>query len=145
MQKYLIGGTFLLIAIAVSGGRASTLQDQDEAGVRAALEHYLQGHATGQADHFRQAFHPEAKLFWVSDGELVQRTSEAYIAGARGEPAADEAARVRRIESIDITGTAASAKIVLDYPGVVFTDYMSLLKVNEEWKIVNKIFYRERK
>jgi hypothetical protein len=108
------------------------------------LEHYLQGHATGAPEHFRQAFHPEAKLFWVRDGELAQRTSEEYIAGASGQPAPDESDRSRRIEHIDITGNAATAKIVLDYPGSTFTDYMSLLKVNGAWKIVNKIFYRER-
>ena len=145
MPKSLTSGLILCLATIVSVGWSSIQQSEEETGVRAALEHYLQGHATGQADHFRQAFHPEAKLFWVNDGELAQRTSEAYIAGARGEPAPNEAERVRRIESIDITGNAASAKIVLDYPGVVFTDYMSLLKVDGEWKIVNKIFYRERR
>jgi hypothetical protein len=145
MRKDIIGGTLVLVATLTSLGWASARQDSEEADVRAALEHYLQGHATGRGEHFQQAFHPEAKLFWVQDGGLAQRTSEAYIAGARGEPASDEAERVRRIESIDITGNAAMAKIVLDYPGTVFTDYMSLLKVNGEWKIVNKIFYRERK
>ena len=134
----------LTVLISVGWSVHQARQD-DEAGVRAALEHYLQGHATGQGDHFRQAFHPEAKLFWVQDGQLAQRTSEEYIAGARGEPAPDEVDRVRRIEHIDITGNAASAKIVLDYPRVVFTDYMSLLKINGEWKIVNKIFTREPK
>ncbi len=43
---------------------------------------------------------------------------------------------------VDITGTAAIAKIELDYPDVFFTDYMSLLKVDGEWKIVDKIFDR---
>jgi putative lumazine-binding protein len=37
-------------------------------------------------------------------------------------------------------GNAASAKIVLDYPQVKFTDYMSLLKIDGEWKIINKTF-----
>ena len=44
--------------------------------------------------------------------------------------------------AIDITGTAAIAKVELDYPDVFFTDYMSLLKVDGEWKIVDKIFDR---
>ena len=117
----------------------------EEAGVRQALEHYLRGHATGLGEHHRKAFHPEAKLFFTRDGKLVQRTSEEYIAGSPGKPAADEARRKRSIESIDITGDAAIAKIVLDYPDVKFTDYMSLLKIDGEWKIVNKTFHRETK
>ena len=51
----------------------------------------------------------------------------------------------RRIEAVEITGNAGSAKIVLDYPTVTYTDYMSLLKVGDEWKIVNKVFYAESK
>jgi hypothetical protein len=46
---------------------------------------------------------------------------------------------------VDITGNAAMAKIVLDYPQVKFTDYMSLLKIDGEWKIINKTFHAEPK
>ncbi|MEK7856674.1 MAG: nuclear transport factor 2 family protein, partial [Acidobacteriota bacterium] len=60
-------------------------------------------------------------------------------------PAADESKRKRAIESIDIAGNAAIARIVLDYPTVKFIDYMTLLKINGEWKIVNKSFYAEPK
>ena len=35
------------------------------------------------------------------------------------------------------------AKITPEYPGVTLTDYMSLIKVDGEWRIVNKIFPRE--
>ena len=39
----------------------------------------------------------------------------------------------------------ASAKIILDHPATRFVDYMSLLKIDGEWKIVSKIFYAEPK
>jgi hypothetical protein len=134
-----------LTALALTAGTVLA-REGDEAAVRATLEHYLQGHATGDGAHFRLAFHPEAKLFWVgSDGALMQRTSADYAAGASGSPAPDEARRRRRVVSIDITGTAASAKIELDYPQVLLVDYMSLLKVDGRWVIVNKIFTREPK
>jgi hypothetical protein len=45
-------------------------QDREEAGVRQALEHYLKGHATGDGKHFKKAFHPEAKLFWIREASL---------------------------------------------------------------------------
>ena len=120
-------------------------QNAEEAAVRQAIEHYFRGHATGQGEHFRKVFHPESKLFWIREGKFAQRTSEEYIAGASGKPAADEAQRKRRIESVDITGNAAMVKVVLDYPRVRFTDYMSMLKVDGEWKIVNKTFVSEPK
>ena len=120
-------------------------QDAEEAAIRATLEHYLQGHATGDGAHFRVAFHPIANLYWVAGDSLAQRTGAAYIAGAPGRPAPDEARRKRRIVSVDYAGTAAMARIELDYPSVRFVDYMSLLKIGGEWKIVNKIFVRETK
>ena len=111
--------------------------------VRASVQHYLQGHATGDGAHFEMVFHPESKLFWMRDGQLNQRTSADYIAGAGGEPAADEVQRKRRIAMVDVTGSAAVAKVELDYPGAMITDYFTLLKVDGEWKIVNKIFHVE--
>ena len=119
----------------------------DEVAVRATLEHYIQGHATGDGAHMRLAFNPAGRLFWSNADTLATRTVEEYIAGMPGKPAPDEATgvRKRRIEMIDVTGNAAVAKISLDYPEVYFVDYMSLLKTNGEWRIVNKIFMREMK
>lgn len=130
-------------AALLAGGPAlaqAAPANPEEAAVRAALDHYLAGHATGDPAEYRQAFDDEAKLFWIRDGKLMQRTDDEYIAGATGKPAPDEAQRRRWIESVNVTGTAATAKVVLDYPTVVMTDYMSLLKTPQGWKIVNKIF-----
>ena len=130
------------IALLLCGAVSTLAQEasDEEAAVRAALQHYLLGHATGDGSHYEIVFHPEAKLFWIRDGALATRTSAEYIAGAGGQPAADEAQRRREITMVDVTGDAAVAKVVLDYPGRVFTDYMSLLKIDGEWKIVNKTF-----
>lgn len=133
------------LAAAAATPLALPAEDPEEAAIRAVLEHYLAGHATGDGAHFQQAFHPESRLFWVQDDELRTRTSAEYIAGASGRPAADEAQRRRRIVSIDYEGTAAIGKIELDYPTSRFIDYMSLLKINGEWRIVNKSFHRAPK
>ncbi len=117
----------------------------EEAAIRAAVAHYFQGHATGDGSHFEQVFHPASMLFWVRDGQFNQRTSEAYIAGASGKPADDEAQRQRRIVLIDVTGNAAVVKVELDYPSALITDYFALLKIDGQWKIVNKIFYVDPK
>jgi len=141
MKKLLI--LLAIVAVAAGIGLRVTAQSAEEAAVRAALENYFRGHATGQGEHFRKIFHPDSKLFAVRDGKYWQSTSEEYIARAPGKAPADEAQRKRVIESVDITGNAAMAKIVLDYPQVKFTDYMSLLKVDGEWKIINKTFHAE--
>ncbi|NND72240.1 MAG: nuclear transport factor 2 family protein [Rhodothermales bacterium] len=139
--------TISLLAIAVifsTGFVYLNQNNHEEAAVREALQHYLDGHATGDGAHHAQVFHPESKLFWIRDGELNQRTSEAYIAGASGSPADNESERRRWISSVDITGDVAVGKIILDYPGVYITDYMSLVKVDGKWQIINKIFFVDR-
>lgn len=132
--------------MASAGADSRGAMSADEAGVRAAIEHYILGHATGDPEHYRKAFHPEAELFFVRDGKLTQWSLDEYIARAgTGKPAADEARRRRRIASVDVTGTAATAKVELDYPEVRFVDYMALLKLDGEWRIVNKTFDAERR
>ena len=116
-----------------------------DAAVRAPLEAYLRGHATGSADEFRPAFHPDAQLWGMRNGALIRMTAEEYIGRASGAPAADEAQRRRWIEAIDVTGDTAAAKIILDYPAVRFTDYMALSRIDGRWVIVNKMFQAEPK
>lgn len=135
----------LALAFAAAVWPPVSARDAEETAVRQAIEHYFRGHATGQGEHFRKVFHPEAKLFAVREGKFWQLTSEEYISRASGKAAPDEAQRKRSVESVDVAGNAAVAKVVLDYPNVKFTDYMSLLKIDGEWKIVNKTFHSEAK
>jgi hypothetical protein len=134
--------TFALLMFPLASAQA---QNSEEAAVRVPIENYFKGHATGDGQYFRKAFHPEAKLFFIRDGKFTTITSEEYISRASGKPPADEAQRKRSIESVNIAGNAAVVVVKLDYPTVKFIDYMSLLKVDGEWKIVNKTFFAEPK
>ena len=62
-----------LAAAVVAGSAWMSAPTADEAAVRAALQHYIQGHATGDGAHMRIAFHPAAKLFWSSADTLATR------------------------------------------------------------------------
>ena len=112
------------------------------------LENYIKAHATGDPEYARRAFHTEGNMIWIREGKYSSETFDSFIKRAfTGQPAADEEERKggRKIESLDIAGNAGVARIVLDYPVVKFVDYMTLLKINGEWKIVNKSFYAEPK
>ncbi len=143
-------GVFVVASLVLSLGiprparaqsATGTASAAEEAAVRVPLEAYLRGHATGDSTAFRRAFWKEAKLWFVRDGQLASRTADEYIGGASGRPAADEAQRRRRIVSVHITGNAAIAVVELDYPATHFIDYMTLLKVGDEWRIINKSFF----
>ena len=43
--------------------------------------------------------------------------------------------------SVDITEDAASTKVENEFAGMRFTDYLSLLKIEKDWKIVGKIYH----
>jgi protease I len=53
--------------------------------------------------------------------------------------------RTFEINSIDISGNAAQAKLTIDYSTHQFIDYFNLLKTGGHWLIVSKIFYRKDK
>jgi hypothetical protein len=134
----------LTTVLCVSAFALRTQADETEA-IRQALQYYLDGHATGDPEVMANAFHPTARLQFIRNGEVSIRSLESYLGGMAGEPASDESDRERRIVMVDYAGTVAVAKIELDYPRVLFTDYMQLLKIDGGWKIVNKIYHAERK
>jgi hypothetical protein len=119
--------------------------EAEAAAARIPLENYINAHATGNPEYIRNAFFPEAKIMAFRDGKLLNLSVEEFASRFSGKPAADESQRKRRIDSLNITGNAGVARIVLDYPDTTLTDYMSLLKVGGEWKIINKVFYGEPK
>ncbi len=146
MKKILIAaGILFALGFFSLCARQIEAQMSEKDAVKVPLNNYLKGHETGNPDFMRKAFHTEGKLIFVRDGKYTTRTFDEYILGMNGKPADDEAKRKRSIESIDIAGNAATAKIILDYPAVKFTDYMTLLKIDGEWKIINKTFYAEPK
>jgi hypothetical protein len=134
----------VLIATASAAARANAPQpgaaESEEAAVRQAVQYYIDGQASGDGEIVARAFHPEAHLTHMRDGAVRTIPIDTYLGYFRGEPASDEGDRQRWIESVDIAGDAAVAKVVLDYPRIRYTDYMSLLKVDGEWKIIHKNF-----
>jgi hypothetical protein len=115
-------------------------QAPEEPGVRAAIEQYLRGHATGSGEEMRKAFLPTAHIEGIRDGTFVSWTVDEYVSRFGGRPAADEAARTRTIDRVDVSGTAAMARATLVHGPTTFVDYFVLLRVDGQWKIANKVY-----
>jgi hypothetical protein len=138
-----------LIALTVLGAVTSSetrdvqTTPEDESareGIRAAINHYFRGHATGDASHMRKAFLPTAHIEGIREGKFTSWTLDEYCALFKGKPAGDESTRVRTIDSIDVSGNSGMAKATLVHGPTVFTDYFVLLKVGDEWRIANKVY-----
>ena len=73
---------------------------------------------------------------WIKYAEMKQEKDS--------DPLPEEELTTCDFEMIDITGTAAVAKIHLNKGGKkIYTDYLSLYKFSDgNWKIVSKIYYK---
>ena len=113
----------------------------DEEGVRACLENYM----SGDGARVEKAFHPSASMKYLDaqTGEFKDVPIADYIARVKANTNKTE--RKIEIVSLNIEGNAANGKIRIETDKVVMYDYMNMLKINGEWKIVSKIFSRKEK
>ena len=105
-----------------------------------AIQHYVDGAKSGRGDDMKPAFHPDATIFGFIGDELFSGPIQKLFDWNDGNgPATD---LVARLAGVDVTGTVATARLELDnWTGHRFTDMFTLLEVDGEWKIVNKVFY----
>jgi hypothetical protein len=113
--------------------------------VKVPLQHYIRAHETGNADFIRRSFSADAKIIGYIGGKLISWSTEEYAGRFSGKPADDESQRKRSFELLNVVGDAAVGKVTLEYPTVKFSDFMSLIKIDGEWKIVSKAFNAEAK
>src|SRR5687768_11015409 len=112
----------------------------DEVGVKECLQNYM----SGIGDRVEKAFHPSAVMKYVDSktGEFKDVPIAEFIGRIKSNPNAGKSDRKSEIVSMNIEGNAAQAKIKIESGNVIMNDYMNLLKINGEWKIVSKIFSR---
>lgn len=106
---------------------------------------YFRYHQTGDPQGLAEAFHPEALLQWSREGQrqvLTQKDWQATAARKLAEAKGPRPVVRCEIAWLEVSGDAAVAKILLDYPTFRFVDYMHLIRLKEGWKIVDKIYDR---
>lgn len=113
--------------------------------VRRVVEQYLHGLKFNDTTSLQRAFWPEARLFWVQeDGQLGELTQPQWYASFRGSVGKEEQGALR-MATVDLVSDAASVKVIEEYPGSRYTDYLSLLRIQGRWWIVGKIYTVETK
>jgi len=134
----------LLIGAAAIASSRGTQSNSEDTAVRQTVQNYLHGLKHNDVESLKKAFYPEAKLLFVrKDKQLGQLTQEQWYKGFAASAGKEEKGDLS-ITSVDITGDAASVKVVEVYDQSKYIDYLSLLKLNGEWKIVNKIYTVEQ-
>jgi hypothetical protein len=132
-------------ALVLAGAADLSARWADEAAIRQTVQYYFDGGKNRDSVTLRKAFHPEARMLFAKDGQLaVVPIGEYIIRVTENKLKPGEVDSVKRqVVEVDVAGDAAIAKLELERPDAHVTDYMSLLKVDGRWLIVNKIFARE--
>ncbi|HAA19976.1 MAG TPA: dehydrogenase [Cytophagales bacterium] len=129
-----------LIILALLGASLTAQAQSDDEAVRATAMDYLEGTANGEPERIRRAFHPDAALYAVNDdGSLRRIPIGTYIGYFKPGEKRD---RDGKIVAVDVVNDAANVKIEIVSGPWKFTDYLLLLKLNGEWKIINKSYTR---
>ena len=111
--------------------------------IQTVLTYYLDGGTNGDSVMFSKAFVPDGQMRYMRNDTIFNVSLKDFMARARNNGVKQD--RKTKIESIQVFGNAASAKLTIENPTFYFHDIMSLLKTKDGWKIVGKIFYREDK
>ena len=131
----------LLTGAIVAHGRMRVNPDEDA--IRQTVEMYFDALMQGDGELLKQAFDDQAVLMASRDAEIMRLPFADWVEGFQGNAKENPETYTNQIVSIDVYGTAASVKTDLQWPEVHYVDYLSLLKVGGEWKVVNKIFVGE--
>jgi len=135
----------LLIAFFISAQQEISAQESltDKMAIEQVIQNYFDGWLTGDTTLVGSAMHATCNLKYVRDGKISKRNRTEYLSGFKPRPRLENAEG--RILSIDITRTAAEAKIELDTENRLFTDYFNLLKEGDRWYITDKVSTNIRK
>ena len=105
-----------------------------------AVQHYIDGAKSGSGEDMKPAFHKDATIFGYAGADLFAGPiQQLFDWNDENGPAAELQAR---IASIDVVDTVATVRLEFNnWTGSRYTDLFTLLKVDGEWKIMNKVFH----
>jgi len=132
MKKIVLILVTLLVTISVNA------QTEIE-NINKPLLDYIEGTANGEPDRLKRAFHPDFNLYFVKNDSVNVWSGKGYVSNVKQGRKSN---RIGKIISVDYVNDAAIAKIEIDMPDRkrLYTDYLMLLKVKGEWKIIHKSF-----
>lgn len=136
---------FLLAAFCLTLGTLSAESADTAAIVEVVDRAYVQGvHLDADGAKMRSGMHESFIMFVKTEEGLNQLTRDAWIARLKPRAASDPRPDVKaKIAVLDQTGDAAVVKVDLFRGGKqIFTDYISLYRFQDGWKLVGKTFHR---
>jgi Putative lumazine-binding len=127
-----------LFLLVHSSAKAQTKSADDSSAVRDTVTNYMEAYYTGDTLRMQQTLHPHYLKHMIhGDIPMREKTGAEMVKEVRAHGPADLPAeqKTEQVSVLDIAGNLASAKLVT--PG--WTDYMTLSKVDGQWKILSVV------
>lgn len=105
---------------------------------------YFDGLHHSDTARLRRAFHPLARYVCATEGGPLDLGMEEYFAivDRRPSPASRAEARSDRVLGIELAGpVTAIARVQCSIGQKLFTDFLSLIRVDGRWQIISKVFH----
>ena len=112
--------------------------------IAAVMADYFDGLYFSDTDRLGRAFHPDAQYVCASEGSLTRLSMDAYfpIVDARPSPASRSEPRADRILSIEFAGpVTAFVRAECAIGPKRFTDFLTFIRLDDEWRIIAKVFH----
>jgi hypothetical protein len=114
--------------------------EADIAAVAETVRTYYDGMVAGDEAMLSRAFHPRACIVGNEHGELSWSTLDQFIAECRNA-VAQAGPYDWRIDGLSFEGDTALVRLGGQFAGVWYSDDLSLLRIDDAWRIVHKTFY----
>ncbi|TJY36134.1 nuclear transport factor 2 family protein [Pontimicrobium aquaticum] len=107
--------------------------------IKETLSNYIDGTANGEPQKLKRAFHQDFNLYYIKNGDLSVLSGKQYIGNFKEGKKNN---RIGNILSLDYENNAGLAKVQVIMPdrNRIAIDYLLLLKIKDEWKIIHKSF-----
>jgi pimeloyl-ACP methyl ester carboxylesterase len=112
-------------------------KENDFLEVEKTITNYFEGRKNADLKQLQSAFSENAKLYTTKNNTELIIPLKSYFNKVK------ESGKQQVFTEIlngDITGNIASFKTKFSYPNFSYTDYLSLLKTEDNWKIISKTF-----
>jgi hypothetical protein len=114
--------------------------EADIAAVTEIVRTYYDGMMAGDAVRLGRAFHPRACIVGNEGGAFTWSTLGEFVAECKAA-AAHAGPHDWRIEGLSFAGDTALVRLGGQFAGVWYTDDLSMVRIDNAWRIVHKTFY----
>ena len=142
MRKQLLAAFLTAQLGLLAAGQGGHAEDAETVAIRNAIQLYM----SADPVKVREAFYPSANLFMATEkGDVGIIPLEQFLANIARGSASGQAHPEMSIDFIDRVGTAATVKMTEVSNVARVTDYFSLVRDAQGWKVVSKTFNVEHK